>query len=70
MVDYSKTYRQLGLQIEPLYDGYTPDDYAKKLMKDVLMPEDVVYAVSTNIDVNLKHNSLNENKDINNNQTP
>lgn len=68
MVDYSKMYRQLGLQIEPLYDGYTPDDYAKKLMKDTLIPEDVVYAVSTNTDINGKHSSLS--KDIKNNQVP
>lgn len=54
MKDYEQIYRELGIQIEPLYNGYTPDEYAKRLLRDLQIPEGVTYSVSTNNNRNEK----------------
>lgn len=45
--DYTKVFEYLGINVVPLDDNYSPDEYGKKLMASGLNVADVSYAATT-----------------------
>lgn len=54
MTDYEKTFESLGIPIGELPKNYTPDEFAKEMLKDFPKPSGVSYSTQTNINTNSK----------------
>lgn len=46
--NFEQLYEELGVKVRPLNENYSPEDYGRELMKDVLVSDIIVYSTSTN----------------------
>lgn len=46
-LNYEKIFNDLNIKVRPLPSEYTPDEYAKQIMRNAYSPEGVSYSVST-----------------------
>ena len=52
MNNYEKAFEDLGISIKELPKNYTPDEFAKEMLKDFPKPTGVIYSTQTNINAN------------------
>lgn len=49
MTDYEKVFKDLKIPTKKLSPNYTPDGFAKEILKDYPRPSGVSYSTQTNI---------------------
>lgn len=49
MNDYELLFKQLNIEITPLPDDYSPDNYGYQLIKDLQPCTEISYSVSTQL---------------------
>ena len=51
---YELKFKDLGIEIKPLPDNYTPDSYAQSLLQNIPQKPDISYSANTNYSIDKK----------------